>query len=257
MARVLCALVLLLIPLCVVAALVRVHVSYDARRHSACFLASGSGGLVTGLVPAGELCDIGLIPVDLPADFKRAALALAVAARPGVGKRVDVPLVKAGRTVPTEAMLRLLPASRGLFEGLARTVSDAVGEAVVPGPLDTPLALSMLVYDRAGDHVRWHYDSNYFVGRFFTLLVPLTAQDNGCTEFQFLDARQRVTPVRLPVGQGLLFEGERIWHRATRMCEGDAPRVVLSMQFTTDPRVRRSKWAVKAVKEFVHGGGGS
>ena len=94
----------------------------------------------------------------------------------------------------------------------------------------------MLVYERPGDFINWHYDVNYYAGRFFTLIAPLS-DDDTCTTFMYVGSDGLNRIIRLEKNTAVLFEGEKVFHMASRICKGQT-RVVLSMQFVTDPNVR-------------------
>ena len=34
----------------------------------------------------------------------------------------------------------------------------------------------MIVYEKPGDHIGWHFDHNFYRGRHFTLLIPVVNQ---------------------------------------------------------------------------------
>ena len=46
-------------------------------------------------------------------------------------------------------------------------------DTLVPTPLHDQSSCSVLVYEKPGDHIGWHYDHNFYKGRHFTVLIPI------------------------------------------------------------------------------------
>ena len=188
---------------------------------------------------ANTFCDIEVIDIDVPVDVREAALAMAT--DPNSGKRVNVYRWKAGRTIGVHAVP---PSLLEFYKSLTQFISNTVGEQVQTTSLDLTTSCAILIYDREGDFINWHYDVNYFDGRFFTLIIPLS-QDDTCTQFAYIDRKHVEQRLSLKPGHAVLFEGENVFHMATKLCKGQT-RVVASMQFATDPRM--SSWW----NAFVH-----
>jgi hypothetical protein len=52
-------------------------------------------------------------------------------------------------------------------------VSRLVSVWVGPTPINGQSSLSLLFYNKPGDHIGWHYDHNFYRGRHFTLLLAI------------------------------------------------------------------------------------
>ena len=158
-------------------------------------------------------------------------------ADPRLAVRALIPGVRAGRTVLSHSIVQLLPSVVRWYERLSGEMSDILGVPVQPTSLSLPTSCSLVIYDRAGDGIEWHYDVNYFTGRFFTLLVPVTSEPT-CTRFAYRDAFGGERSVDLQsaeyAGRSIAFEGDDVYHMATPLCAAQR-RVVLSLQFSTDP----------------------
>lgn len=212
---------------------------YRASKHSSCRLRPPT--------PEEErdaaFCDIALLSLHVPSDLRRQLLAYV--ADGNHGKRVTIPGWKAGRTVPTSELASRVPDAIAFYRGAARHAAEQkTGAALATTDLKYPTSAALIMYDRANDFINWHYDVNHFRGRFFTMLVPLTPDDT-CTQFQFRDGREggRTVGVRVQPGGAILFEGDRVFHMASKQC-AEQQRCVLSMQFATDARLqgRGQKW---------------
>ena len=65
---------------------------------------------------------------------------------------------------PFVAELYRSPALTGLLEKVA-------GEKLQLSPPDDPHAYALYFYTKPGDHIGWHYDTSYYAGRRYTLLL--------------------------------------------------------------------------------------
>jgi len=69
-----------------------------------------------------------------------------------------------------------------------------------PTDLNLPTSCAILIYENEGDWINWHYDYNYYDGRFFTLLIPIS-NNLTCTEFQFKNDNNEIKSVNLQNGK--------------------------------------------------------
>lgn len=193
-------------------------------------------------------CTIKKMMYALPEDV-RSSILLHVDSK-HAGKRVEIPKMRSGRTMMASYVTENIPELVELYNRTTNVVGQTIGTPVSVAPLSTELSLSVIVYEKERDGIEWHYDDNYFQGRFFTVLIPVTVDDT-CTVFQFRNHLGQPQNVRLEPGEALLFEGSKLLHRATPLCDGQR-RVIISMQFTTDPKVRYP-WLMK-LKEYAFQG---
>jgi hypothetical protein len=182
-------------------------------------------------------------PVILPhflstEDFT--ALRRDVLALSGV-ERSFIPLHKKGGTIAYSAIRELAPEVTEFYRSRAhcQAISDILGVWLEPTPLRDESSLSILRYERPGDHIGWHYDHNFYRGRHFTVLLAI--ENRGfCAEglsASSLMVRSGTAEQAIPTPANTLvvFEGARVLHKVTPIREGER-RVVLSMTYCTDPR---------------------
>lgn len=164
-------------------------------------------------------------------------------------KRVDITNWKYGRTVTTSMM----PLSAIYFYNtFSSRVEELIGEKVYTTPLTLPTSVCLLVYDQKGDFINWHFDVNYFNGRFFTVLIPVTLKES-CTKFKYKDSLSN--DIELDLGKSrksVIFEGENLFHMATPLCSNDTARIVLSLQYTTDPQINSFNRFLMNIKDLAY-----
>jgi hypothetical protein len=115
-----------------------------------------------------------------------------------------------------------------------------------------PTSCSIINYENEGDWINWHYDYNYYEGRFFTLLIPIT-NNLTCTEFQFINDNNVIKNIHLINNNSIIFEGNYLYHRASKLCKNEK-RIILSCQYVTDNNMNNlNKFRLK-LKDFAYTG---
>lgn len=189
-----------------------------------------------------------LLPADLLADLERETHGLADA------ERSYIPTHKKGGTFAYETLIQAAPAIVGLYHSAALKdlVSRIVGERVVPTPLHDQSSLSVLVYDKPGDHIGWHYDHNFYRGHHFTVLIALVNRGSadGGLSHATLYAKQPdgELAIRTAPNTFVVFEGAKVIHRVTPIETGER-RVMISMTYATDPRAHWWQGTARRIKD--------
>lgn len=169
-------------------------------------------------------------------------------------ERSYLPAHKKGGTVAYETLIAKAPRVVGLYRSPALTelVSSILGEPVKPTPLNDQSSCSILFYERPGDHIGWHYDHNFYLGRHVTVLIPIINRNtsgDGLSEAR-LEARfgDQIEVVETPPNGFVMFEGQVVLHRVTPIAAGER-RVMLSMTFATDPRSSIAQGIKRRIKD--------
>lgn len=156
-------------------------------------------------------------------------------------ERSYLPVHKKGGTVAYETLIAKAPRVVELYRSpsMARLVSSILGEPVKPTPINDQSSCSVLFYERPGDHIGWHYDHNFYLGRHVTVLIPIINRNkrgDGLSAAR-LEAKfgKQIELIETPPNRFIMFEGQKVLHRVTPIAEGER-RVILSMTFATDPR---------------------
>ncbi len=197
---------------------------------------------------AERLC---VLPNVLP---QPAFAALAAEIEPLLGtERNYVPTHKKGGTIAYETLRARAPRITAFYESpaLHRFISDIVGIEVAPTPVHDQSSLSVLHYDRPGDHIGWHYDYNFYKGRHFTVLLPILNRgvDGGLSAAKLMVRKGRDERViETPPNTLVVFEGVKVLHKVTPIDEGER-RIVLSMTFCADSRHSIVQEAMRRVKD--------
>ncbi len=156
-------------------------------------------------------------------------------------ERSYIPTHKKGGTVAYETIIANAPALVELYQSreMREYVSRLVGVAVRPTPVFDQSSLSVLCYDRPGDHIGWHYDHNFYRGRHFTVLLPVV--NRGGAEAGLSHARltakvrEAEVDIATPPNKLVVFEGARVLHKVAPIIANER-RLVVSMTYCVDPR---------------------
>ena len=177
----------------------------------------------------------------LPADIT-ARLIEAVAAVSNSVNRNYLPGHKQGGSVSRHTIDRQVPEIAELYRSAAlrRWLDDLTGERLQLSPPDDPHAYALYFYTRAGDHIGWHYDTSYYAGRRYTLLLGVI-DDSSCRLDYELHTREKGASIdsgsiKIPPGGLVLFDGDALRHRISPAREGET-RVSLTFDYVTDPRM--------------------
>ncbi len=116
---------------------------------------------------------------------------------------------------------------------------------------------SLLIYDRAGDHIRSHYDLNFYRGRHFTLLLSLVntnAAGDGLSSAQLFICKDNTeTIVPTTPNSLVLFEGAKVRHGVTPLAQGEC-RVIMSMTYCVNPSATRTQTVQRRFKDIAYFG---
>jgi hypothetical protein len=167
-----------------------------------------------------------------------------------------LPRHKKGGSVSYHTLVEQAPAIIALYRSAAfRAFLEGVtGRRLLPCPESDPHACALYFYTEPGDHIGFHYDTSYYRGARFTILVGLIERSSSrlvCQLYKDVPGRAPVeVALRTEPGTLVLFNGDRLWHAITPLGEGEE-RVSLTLEYVTDPRMTPLKRFVSNMKDSV------
>jgi hypothetical protein len=191
----------------------------------------------------------------LPPDVT-ARLAAAVTAVNDSVNRNYLPGHKQGGSVSRHTIDELAPFIADLYRSpaLMTWLGQLAGERLQASPPDDPHAYALYFYTRAGDHIGWHYDTSYYRGRRYTLLLGVIDESACRLEYELHTREPGVAKVcgslQYPPGALVFFDGDKLRHRITPAREGDR-RVSLTFEYVTDPRMHAGWRFISNMKDAV------
>jgi hypothetical protein len=137
---------------------------------------------------------------------------------------------------------------------LRRWLDDLTGEHLQLSPPDDPHAYALYFYTRAGDHIGWHYDTSYYAGRRYTVLLGVIDRSSSRLDYQLHTREAGVAvidgSVRIPPGGMVFFDGDKLRHRITPLGENEM-RVSLTFEYVTDPKMHAGWRLISNMKDAV------
>lgn len=156
--------------------------------------------------------------------------------------RRTIPGFKRSSSVAWPTLRAHAPTVASLFHSpaLIRLLEHLTDARLVPAPDWDPHACAVYHYDRAGDGIGYHYDTSWYRGTRYTVLIGLVNRSTAhlsCDLHKREPQRpQRRVDVATEPGTMVLFHGDKLWHRVTPLAEGEV-RTVLTLQYVTDARM--------------------
>jgi hypothetical protein len=119
-------------------------------------------------------------------------------------------------------------------------------------PEEDPHACALYFYTEAGDHMGHHYDTSYYKGARYTVLVGLV-QDSVSRLLCRLHTRQagrapRDLAVATTPGAMVIFNGDKVYHGVSPAAAGDR-RIVLTLEYVTSQEMGRLRRAFSNLKD--------
>lgn len=176
--------------------------------------------------------------------------------RPNV-HRSYIPGFKKGGALSSQTLAEKAPLFFALYRhpALVDFLSRLVGARVMPCPEDDPHACALYFYTEPGDHIGFHYDTSYYRGARYTVLMGLI-QHSECSRLVCHlyrgDPTRETKEVQLAYGPGslVIFNGDKLWHAVTPLARGEE-RVVLTMEYVTNPEMSAFKRFVSNMKDAI------
>jgi len=106
-------------------------------------------------------------------------------------------------------------------------------------PENDPHSCALYYYTEPGDHIGFHYDTSYYKGARYTILMGLVDKSTQC---KLVCELYKDDPAKLPrhlelitqPGDLVIFNGDKLWHAVTPLGEGEE-RIALTMEYVTNP----------------------
>ena len=176
-----------------------------------------------------------LMPTSLVEEFMQEVDGV----RPKINRNF-IPKHKKGGSVSYYLLQESAPAIMALYRhsDWIGMLSQIAGAPLLLCPDEDPHACALYFYTEPGDHIGYHYDTSYYKGARYTLLIGLHDQSSSqlVCQLHTKDADREVQELSLATQPGtfIFFNGDKLYHAVTPLAEGEE-RIVLTMQYVTDP----------------------
>lgn len=123
-------------------------------------------------------------------------------------------------------------------------LSRIAGVSLQLCPDEDPHACALYFYTEAGDHIGWHYDTSYYNGARYTVLLGLVDRSTSRLECRLhtKEPGRDIQEMSFLTDPGLLifFNGDKLHHAVSPLGDGEE-RIVLTLEYVTDPTMSPAK----------------
>jgi len=167
-----------------------------------------------------------------------------------------IPKHKKGGSVSYYTLAKKAPAILSLYQAPAFIdfLSRLAGARLLVCPDDDPHACALYFYTEPGDHIGFHYDTSYYKGARYTVLVGLLERSSSRLVCQLYkgDARRQIQELSVATNPGTMvfFNGDKLYHAVTPLGPGEE-RIVLTMQYVTNQSMGPFKRLFSNMKDAV------
>jgi hypothetical protein len=183
------------------------------------------------------------IPQFLPRAMVEASLVPQAQGVKGELNRNYIPGHKKGGSVSYYTVIEKAPRflefyrSKAFIEFLSRLVKAKL----LLCPENDPHSCALYYYTEPGDHIGFHYDTSYYKGARYTILMGLVDKSTQC---KLVCELFKDDPVKTPrhvelvtqPGDLVIFNGDKLWHAVTPLGQGEE-RIALTMEYVTNPEM--------------------
>lgn len=184
------------------------------------------------------------VPDFLPPDFTARLIAAVDAVMPVVNRNY-LPGHKQGGSVSRHGIDQLAPFIAQLYRSpaLLSWLASVSEDRLQLSPADDPHAYALYFYSRPGDHIGWHYDTSYYAGRRYTLLLGVIDRSTCRLDYELHTKEPgkavQAGSIQIAPGGLVFFDGDKLRHRITPI-GADEFRVSLTFEYVTNQHM--SPW---------------
>ncbi len=174
---------------------------------------------------------------------------------PGLNRNY-IPRHKKGGSVSHHAIADDGPALLAFYrsERFRRFLSRLVRADLKLCPEEDLHACALYFYTEPGDHMGYHYDTSYYRGARYTVLVGLVQDSSSRLQCRLHTRQPGRAPIDLAVttepGSMVIFNGDKVYHGVSPSHEGER-RVVYTMEFVTSQEMGSVQRLYSQLKDAV------
>ncbi|MEM7467042.1 MAG: 2OG-Fe(II) oxygenase [Pseudomonadota bacterium] len=140
------------------------------------------------------------------------------------------------------------------FKPLIDFFSFLADRSLLQCPHDDPHTYALYYYTEPGDHIGYHYDTSYYQGARYTVLVGLVDNSSCKLECQLHkddpDRTTETVKVRLTPGKLVFFNGDKLYHRITPLGANER-RIALTLEYLTSNKMHPWHRFISNMKDAI------
>jgi len=192
-----------------------------------------------------------LMPIRLVEEFMQEVDRL----RPQINRNF-IPGHKKGGSISFYLLQKSAPALLSFYrhQGWMNLLSQIAGVPLLLCPEEDPHSCALYFYTEPGDHIGYHYDTSYYKGERFTVLLGLRDQSSSrlVCRLHTKEPGREVQELSLATDPGtyIFFNGDKLHHAVTPLGVGEE-RIVLTLQYVTNPSMGMAQRWFSNMKDAV------
>ncbi len=167
-----------------------------------------------------------------------------------------IPGHKKGGSISRFELDALAPYYHDLYDAAALRdfLARVVAEELHACPQGDPHTYALYYYTEPGDHIGYHYDTSYYKGQRYTVLIGLVDESSchlACQLYKDLPDREtQQLDLKVTPGTLVLFNGDKLYHSVTPL-GADERRVILTMEYVTNTEMAPWRRFVSSMKDAI------
>lgn len=139
-------------------------------------------------------------------------------------------------------------------QALLEFLERLCGCDLIACPIGDPHSYALYYYTEPGDHIGYHYDTSYYKGVRYTVLIGLVSAPSCLLEYQ-LHTRNperavETSSLELQTGTLVFFNGDKLRHRITSLGTNEQ-RIALTFEFLTNAEMHPFMRFVSNMKDSI------
>ncbi|BAZ38249.1 hypothetical protein NIES4101_41860 [Calothrix sp. NIES-4101] len=167
-----------------------------------------------------------------------------------------IPNHKKGGSVSKYSLDNLAPLFKEFYNlpFFLNFLREITGEQLLPCPADDAHSYALYYYTEPGDHIQYHYDTSYYKGKRFTVLLGLVDNSSCKLEYQLYrrhpNRETQTYSLTLNPGTLVVFNGDKLYHRVTPLGINEE-RIVLTLEYVTNTNMGNFQRFISNMKDAI------
>jgi hypothetical protein len=191
----------------------------------------------------------------LPPEWLTAVCSTLPALEPHVHRNY-IPGHKKGGSISRYDLDALAPQFGNLYRSpaLLSFLGRVTGRQLLLCPGNDPHTYALYYYTQAGDHIGYHYDTSYYQGARYTILLGIVDNSSCRLEYQLYKKDPtravREEAMQLAPGALVIFNGDKLYHRISPLGKNER-RVALTLEYVTSARMNPIRRLASNMKDAI------
>ena len=170
--------------------------------------------------------------------------------------RSFIPKHKKGGSVSRNTIYEKTKIFREIYESnsLREILCKITNEKLELCPEDDQHGCALYYYNEEGDFIGYHFDTSYYIGKRYTLLIGIVDKSSCYLEYELFHKHKhseiKRNKTKITPGSLVLFNGDKLKHRITPAKKNEL-RIILTLEYVSDPAMNPFLKFVSNMKDSI------